>query len=155
VEMIESVRRAAAHGEDLVLKIGMHLGPSIAVQSNNQLDYFGRTVNIAARVQALAGGGEIVCSEEVWQAPGVQQIAAGRGLHVRQEKAPLKGIGERMTLRRIAVLSPAARGAPQPPQRTRADARASAGPRKTRAAARPKRGKISASSARRKRAKAS
>lgn len=40
--------------DDLVLKIGLHEGPCIAVALNERQDYFGQTVNIAARVQGLA-----------------------------------------------------------------------------------------------------
>ena len=40
--------------DDLLLKIGLHEGPCIAVALNERQDYFGQTVNIAARVQALA-----------------------------------------------------------------------------------------------------
>jgi class 3 adenylate cyclase len=44
---------------DFILKIGVHRGASIAVTLNERLDYFGQTVNIAARVQNLADGDEI------------------------------------------------------------------------------------------------
>ncbi len=119
-QMIDNVRRAAGHGEDLVLKIGLHSGPCVAIQSNNQMDYFGRTVNIAARVQALANGGEIVCSEELWQAPGVLDALSGRGLTAKKETASLKGIGDRFAVRRVSVLANAARfAAPRSTRPTR------------------------------------
>jgi class 3 adenylate cyclase len=35
----------------LILKIGIHTGPAIAVTLNDRLDYFGQNVNIAARIQ--------------------------------------------------------------------------------------------------------
>ena len=43
------------HGEreDLLLKIGIHEGPCLAVTLNERQDYFGTTVNIASRVEAL------------------------------------------------------------------------------------------------------
>src|SRR5204862_5761002 len=41
-------------GEDLLLKIGIHEGPCLAVTLNDRQDYFGQTVNIASRVQNLA-----------------------------------------------------------------------------------------------------
>ena len=41
-------------GKELLLKIGIHRGTSIAVTLNDRLDYFGQTVNVASRVQALA-----------------------------------------------------------------------------------------------------
>jgi class 3 adenylate cyclase len=43
---------------DLLLKIGIHSGPCLAVIENGRQDYFGRTVNIAARVQDF---GHIAC----------------------------------------------------------------------------------------------
>jgi class 3 adenylate cyclase len=47
------------HGEpSIILKIGAHCGPSIALTLNENLDYFGQTVNVAAHVQALADAGD-------------------------------------------------------------------------------------------------
>ena len=54
---------------DFILKIGVHRGAAIAVTLNERLDYFGQTVNIAARVQNLADGDEICITEEVYGAP--------------------------------------------------------------------------------------
>jgi adenylate cyclase len=58
----------------LVLKVGVHAGPVIAMTANGRLDYFGRTVNVAARVGAQSRGGDIVLLEEVYDrarvAPG-------------------------------------------------------------------------------------
>jgi len=45
---------AERRNEDLLLKIGIHEGPCLAVTLNNSQDYFGHTVNLAARVQGLA-----------------------------------------------------------------------------------------------------
>ena len=47
------------------LKIGIHHGAAIAVTLNDELDYFGQTVNIAARVQAMADAQEICITDEV------------------------------------------------------------------------------------------
>ena len=56
LKMRDAMRALNAEGrnEDLMLKIGMHEGPCLAVMLNDRLDYFGQTVNIAARVQGLA-----------------------------------------------------------------------------------------------------
>jgi hypothetical protein len=59
---------------DFILKIGVHRGASIAVTLNERLDYFGQTVNIAARVQSLADGDEICITEDVHDAEGVAEI---------------------------------------------------------------------------------
>ncbi len=61
---------------DFILKIGVHRGASIAVTLNERLDYFGQTVNIAARVQNLADGDEICITEDVYRAPAVADIIA-------------------------------------------------------------------------------
>ena len=49
--------------EDLLLKIGIHTGPCLAVMLNDRLDYFGQTVNIAARIQGLAVSDAIFASK--------------------------------------------------------------------------------------------
>jgi class 3 adenylate cyclase len=84
----------------LILKIGVHKGAAIAVTLNDRLDYFGQTVNIAARVQGLADADEIFLSEDVYGSGGVQeQIAA---LQVEAETASLRGVEHDMKVFRIA-----------------------------------------------------
>ena len=68
--------REAMHGlnqerktEDLLLKIGIHEGPCLAVMENGRQDYFGRTVNVAARVQNLAVSREIFATGSVIENP--------------------------------------------------------------------------------------
>ena len=51
--------------EDLLLKIGVHEGPCIAVNMNERQDYFGQTVNIASRVQGLANSQSIFVTSPV------------------------------------------------------------------------------------------
>src|SRR5262249_5584660 len=62
--------------EDLTLKIGIHEGPCLAVMLNDRQDYFGQTVNIAARVQGLAETRSIFASRVVVENPAVAQILA-------------------------------------------------------------------------------
>ncbi|MHC4598768.1 MAG: DUF5939 domain-containing protein [Planctomycetota bacterium] len=94
-------REVAGLEGGLALKIGLHAGPCIAVELNHRLDYFGRTVNIAARVQGLAGGREIVCTEPVWKAPGVAEASREAGLSPRRDQAVLKGIEGSMEVVRL------------------------------------------------------
>jgi class 3 adenylate cyclase len=42
------------------LKIGVYAGPCYVVTANGILDYFGQTVNVAARLQGASGPGEVV-----------------------------------------------------------------------------------------------
>jgi class 3 adenylate cyclase len=90
VEMHREIR-TLGEGE-LSLKIGLHSGPCIAVDFNDRLDYFGRTVNIAARVQGVAGAGEIACTEPVFEALGVREALSGQGFVEERASVPLKGI---------------------------------------------------------------
>ena len=62
---------------DLVLKLGVHAGPSVVVTLNDRLDYFGSTVNMAARLQGQSAGGDIVLSRTVADDPAVQPLLRG------------------------------------------------------------------------------
>src|SRR5262249_15374930 len=67
LRMREAMRRLneERNREDLLLKIGIHEGPCLAVTLNDRQDYFGQTVNIAARVQNLAVSRAIFATESV------------------------------------------------------------------------------------------
>jgi class 3 adenylate cyclase len=77
---------------DLVLKLGVHAGPSVVVTMNDRLDYFGSTVNMAARLQGQSQGSDIVLSRAVANDPAVQPLLAA--LPLRQESVALKGFAE-------------------------------------------------------------
>jgi class 3 adenylate cyclase len=69
--------RISEYGEPMLwLKIGLHQGPCIVVNLNDRLDYFGSTVNIAARLPGFSQGGELVFTEEINDDPEVQQFLA-------------------------------------------------------------------------------
>jgi class 3 adenylate cyclase len=52
-------------GRPLALKVGIHSGPCIAVNQNGVLDYFGSTVNLAARLVELSSGEDVVVTDAV------------------------------------------------------------------------------------------
>jgi class 3 adenylate cyclase len=81
---------SSAHTDrDLVLKVGIHAGPSVVVTLNDRLDYFGSTVNMAARLQGQSAGDDIVLSHAVAADPAVQEMLAA--VPQRQETVALKG----------------------------------------------------------------
>ncbi|HEY9764935.1 MAG TPA: DUF5939 domain-containing protein [Chroococcales cyanobacterium] len=80
--------------DDLTLKVGIHEGPCIAVNSNDKVDYFGQTVNMAARIQGLAGSEETFFSEAVYRVPGLAEMTEKLGFTLRPETVKLKGITE-------------------------------------------------------------
>jgi class 3 adenylate cyclase len=101
LEMLAEVRRlnAERRSEDIGLKVGLHCGASIAVTSNDSLDYFGQTVNIAARVQALADFDEVYLSETLYSTPGVAELLVG--WDITASDAHLKGIDEEVHVYRV------------------------------------------------------
>ena len=74
---------------DIAIKLGLHKGPCIAVTLNERLDYFGGTVNMAARLQGRSEGGDIVISDALLVEPEVKALLAGKAL--REERAVIKG----------------------------------------------------------------
>jgi len=60
-----NLRLQLAAEDQLILKIGIDVGPCISVNLNERLDYFGTTVNTAARVEAKSLGNDIACTENV------------------------------------------------------------------------------------------
>ncbi|MCQ3936346.1 MAG: hypothetical protein DPW18_04785 [Chloroflexi bacterium] len=68
-------KELAARGvPPLLIKVGIHHGPCIAVNLNDRLDYFGSTVNIAARLPGFSNGGEAVFSETIRSDPEVLEF---------------------------------------------------------------------------------
>jgi class 3 adenylate cyclase len=82
------------NNEDLLLKIGIHEGPCLAVTLNDHQDYFGQTVNMAARVQGLASSRAIIVTKPVVDDPNAAKILEKSGLHPTMQHAVLRGIGE-------------------------------------------------------------
>ena len=80
---------AEAGGDLIGVKIGLHAGACLAVTLNDRLDYFGQTVNIAARVQALAAADEIVVTDDVLSLTGAREL--GGRARDRQEQCRAEG----------------------------------------------------------------
>src|SRR5438552_1285407 len=78
--------------EDLLLKIGIHEGPCLAVTFNDRQDYFGQTVNMAARVQGLASSRAIWVTKAVVEDKQAVQILKSSGLQPVAQHAALRGI---------------------------------------------------------------
>ena len=84
-------QREGLRGEVLV-KIGIHAGGTIMVNLNNRVDYFGQVVNMAARIEGTAGGGEIVVSSAIrHDAPSLQRMR-GKVRSLGRRLVTLKGI---------------------------------------------------------------
>jgi class 3 adenylate cyclase len=103
LRMREAMTRinAERHNEDLLLKIGIHEGPCLAVTLNNSQDYFGQTVNMAARVQGLASSRAIYVTQPVVEDPKVAKILENLSLRPSMQRAALRGIADETTVYEI------------------------------------------------------
>jgi class 3 adenylate cyclase len=99
-EFNRSLAAPDEHGElAIIVKLGLHCGPCIAVTLNDRLDYFGRTVNLAARLEAESSGGDIVLSEAMLAEPGLREALAR--LRPAEETVLLKGFADPVRLYRV------------------------------------------------------
>ena len=83
---------------DLVVKIGIHEGPCLAVMLNERQDYFGQTVNIAARVQGLSTSQAIHITGPVIDAPAVAALLDKEAIVPIQKQAALRGIADKIVV---------------------------------------------------------
>ena len=90
------------HGrEDLLLKIGIHEGPCLAVTLNDRQDYFGQTVNIASRVQNLAVSHAIFATEAVVEDTHASRVLQTAGLKALPQRAALDGVATEVAVYEI------------------------------------------------------
>lgn len=89
------VQQALAEPSDgsrpLQLKAGLNTGPCIAVTLNDRLDYFGSTVNMAARLECLSNGSDVIISRSVYEDPRVQELIAQDDFDAAPFDMKLKG----------------------------------------------------------------
>jgi adenylate cyclase len=84
-----------------LVKVGVHAGACYAVTLNERLDYFGTAVNLAARAQREAAGGEIVATAAAFGEDGAS-LVADRGLRGEPLAVSVKGLRTPVQLYRIA-----------------------------------------------------
>jgi class 3 adenylate cyclase len=101
------VQRALAEppegGMPLQLKAGLNTGPCIAVTLNDRLDYFGSTVNMAARLEGLSSGADVIISRSVYEDARVRELIESDGFSADPFDMTLKGFeNERFELWRVS-----------------------------------------------------
>jgi class 3 adenylate cyclase len=84
-----------------LVKIGLHQGPCVAVTLNDRLDYFGTTVNTAARIEHECRGGQIVASLAVCRSEAAADLLKVAGAGLEEEVVRLRGIAEPVPVYRI------------------------------------------------------
>ena len=68
---------------------------------NDRLDYFGQTVNIAARVQGLADARAIFATKPVVEHPQAAKLIAANELRPTEQLAALRGVADKMAVYQI------------------------------------------------------
>ncbi|MES1187774.1 MAG: DUF5939 domain-containing protein [Myxococcales bacterium] len=112
VEMLErfpTFRGGLPEAGRTFLKVGVYAGPCYVVTANGILDYFGQTVNLAARLQGAAGAGEIILVDAVAD-EAHEQGWLGRHAPGERFDAVLKGLEAPVRVARIPVDRPPAPG---------------------------------------------
>lgn len=91
--------------ERLILKVGVHSGPCLSVTLNDRPDYFGTTVNMAARVQGLSTGGDMVLTEQVWADAEVQALLSDHlaAAPLESRSVLLKGMTQEQQVHRLVL----------------------------------------------------
>jgi len=87
----------------LRLRVTLNTGSCLAVNLNSAIDYFGNTVNFAAKIQAVAGAGQVGFSGEVLQDPEVKEYLKQEGLKVEEVPFEMKWAKRTVPVYRIDI----------------------------------------------------
>lgn len=87
----------------LQLRATLHSGSCLAVDLDANVDYFGSTVNLTAKLQALAEAGQIVFTESVRSDPEVQRYLTDLQMKPEELEFQMKWSGNSMRVYRIQV----------------------------------------------------
>lgn len=85
------------------LRISLNTGPCIAVRFNANIDYFGGTVNVAAKLQSLAESWQVAMSEATYHAPGVIDYLREQGAATVALSYSSKALPEPVAVRQWTV----------------------------------------------------
>ena len=97
----DAFRKNSTHADTTQIKLGIHGGPCYVVTANGSLDFFGQTVNVAARLQGLAESGEVVLEAEAFRRLPAE-LQAGMAVSAPFQ-ARVKGVAEPLTLVRVRL----------------------------------------------------
>jgi class 3 adenylate cyclase len=86
-----------------LVKVGLHQGACVAVNFNNRLDYFGTTVNTAARIEHECRGGQVVASLAICRSPAAEAILANSCAQIEEEVVRLRGLADPLPIYRITA----------------------------------------------------
>lgn len=99
VSMLKSFNGINING--IRLRVSIHYGQCIAVNLNSGIDFFGKTVNIAAKIQKLAGVSQIVFTKEFKENPDVEKFLESNKIILEEIKYEIPGMRDIFTIYRI------------------------------------------------------
>jgi class 3 adenylate cyclase len=95
---------AGRDDQGMILKIGLHQGPCIAVTNDRVLDYFGSTVNLSSRLESNSQGDDIVLSATLAEDAAVQQLINNQSqFKASRENVEVKGIDGPIAIVRLTA----------------------------------------------------
>jgi class 3 adenylate cyclase len=87
------------------LRISLNTGPCIAVRLNANADFFGGTVNVAAKLQAMAEAYQIAMSDATYRSSGVAELLAEQKAETEELVYESKALKEPVKVRRWSVFT--------------------------------------------------
>ena len=100
VKASQEIHACFPPGRDTRLRISLNSGPCIAVKLNTGVDYFGQTVNLAAKLQSLAESWQVAMSEAVVRSPGVGAFLEKEGVKLEDVTFASKALKEPLPVKR-------------------------------------------------------
>ncbi|MCV6639485.1 DUF5939 domain-containing protein [Candidatus Albibeggiatoa sp. nov. NOAA] len=106
LEMIQEIdqfnEEQKQHGYEIGLKVGLNSGSALTVVNDERLDYFGQSINIAARIQGLANASEIYLSQSIYDDANVIELLKQHEAYTAEKlSASLKGVGQAVEVYKI------------------------------------------------------
>ncbi|HEY5812023.1 MAG TPA: DUF5939 domain-containing protein [Terrimicrobiaceae bacterium] len=100
---LQAFRLKRSIDDPLKLKASLHVGPCLAVNANDHLDYFGSTINLAARMVSSCQGGDLVVSDEIFQRPETAAFLKNRDVAPEPSDICFRGFTDPHRVWRIQV----------------------------------------------------
>ncbi|MEM7180418.1 MAG: adenylate/guanylate cyclase domain-containing protein [Spirochaetota bacterium] len=94
---------SSANPTGLRIRISLHTGPCLTVKLNSNIDYFGNTVNYAAKLQTTCDAGEISFSEESKQNPLMKDFLQASEYSYKEIAFQLSGANEENPVFRMHI----------------------------------------------------
>ena len=106
LEAVRDMNRKLAEGMrtvPLTLKASLHAGPCLAVNANDRLDFFGTTINLAARMISCCKGGDLVVSDELYHRPEMREFVSQYTTAPEPSDVRLRGFNDPRRIWRVEL----------------------------------------------------